>query len=571
MRGAGIAIGMLLAGCATTSQGPATVGRPAATPPETEIAVPAIKRPQQEDAGWWFRAGAASAHAHGAGRAQAKNLILFLGDGMSLPTVAAARILEGQRAGGAGEEHRLSFEEFPYTALSRTYNTDMQTPDSAGTMSAIITGIKTRMGMISVGPSAPRKDCAAGLAAPTTTLLEIAESAGLSTGVVTTARLTHATPAATYAHSPERNWEADVDLPKEAAAQGCRDIARQLVEFPYGDGIDVAMGGGRRNFFPSSVADPESADKHGAREDGRNLVEEWQRRYPEGRYVWNTKQFEAEASGKASRLLGLFESDHMNYEHERARDPGGEPSLAQMTRAAIAALQSRGTGYVLVVEGGRIDHGHHAGNAFRALNETIAFSDAVRAAREATGDGDTLVVVTADHAHTMVFSGYSRRGNDILGKAVGSIREEHGPELAKDALGLPYTTLSYANGPGYQGATDKQPAGPKRFPHVVANAKPANGRASLADVDTDDPDYLQEATLPAASETHGGDDVGVWASGPGAEAVHGSIEENEIFHLLLQAQPRLRDYLCGLGDCEQGVPVRAPTLEQLRGATPQAR
>jgi len=533
------------------------------------IPVPAIQRPQGEDANWWFRSGAASAHAHGAGHAKAKNLILFLGDGMSLTTVAAARILEGQRAGGAGEEHHLAFEDFPYTALSRTYNTDMQTPDSAGTMSAIMTGIKTRMGLISVGPSSKRQDCAGGLAAPTTTLMEIAEAAGLSTGVVSTARLTHATPAATYSHSPERNWESDADLPALAKEQGCRDIARQLIEFPIGDGIDFAMGGGRRNFLPVSADDPEFAGQHGARKDGRDLVAEWRAKHPEGNYVWNEKQLAAIDLSHARRVLGLFEPDHMNYEHDRPRDPGGEPSLEEMTRSAITMLRQNERGYVLMVEGGRIDHGNHAGNAFRALDETIAFSNAVRATVQAAGE-DTLIVVTADHSHTLVFSGYSRRGNAILGKAVGSVREEHSPELAKDALGLPYTTLSYANGPGYQGATDRQPAGPKHFVHGVVNPRPSAGRADLTQVDTEDPDYLQEATVPAASETHGGDDVGVWSRGPGSEAVHGSIEENEIFHLLLQAQPALRGYLCELGDCEQGVPVRAPTLEQLKTA-PQAR
>jgi alkaline phosphatase len=445
----------------------------------------------------------------------------------------------------------------------------MQTPDSAGTMSAIITGVKTRMGMISVGPSAQRRDCAGGLAAPADAVRD-RRGGGLSTGVVTTTRLTHATPAATYAHSPERNWESDADLPADSAAQGCRDIARQLVEFPFGDGIDVAMGGGRRNFLPTTGSDPEFPDQHGARRDGRDLVAEWRRRYADGNYAWNAGQLAQLEAAQAHRVLALFEPDHMNYEHDRGRDPGGEPSLAEMTAAAIKLLRGNDRGYVLMVEGGRIDHGSHAGNAFRALDETIAFSEAVRAAREATAGTDTLVVVTADHSHTLVFSGYSRRGNPILGKAVGSIREDHGADFATDALGLPYTTLSYANGPGYQGASDRQPAGPKRFPHSVANSRPATGRASLAQVDTQDPDYLQEATLPAASETHGGDDVGVWATGPGAEAVHGSIEENEIFHLLLQAQPELRALLCRLGDCEQGVPVRAPTLQQLREAA-QAR
>jgi alkaline phosphatase len=560
--GCGVAVGILLAACATT---PATAptGSASSAPRPATISVPALERPEQEVAEWWFRSGAASANAHGAGQARARNLILFLGDGMSLTTVAAARILEGQRAGGAGEEHRLAFEEFPYTALSRTYNTDMQTPDSAGTMSAIITGVKTRMGLISVGPSSKRRDCAGGLAAPTTTLMEIAEAAGLSTGVVSTARLTHATPAATYSHSAERNWEADADLPAEAKQLGCRDIARQFVEFPVGDGIDFAMGGGRKNFLPASATDPEYAQQHGARKDGRDLVAEWRAKYPEGSFVWNGKQLAALDLAHAKRVLGLFEPDHMNYEHDRPRDPGGEPSLEQMTRSAITMLQQNENGYVLMVEGGRIDHGNHAGNAFRALDETIAFSNAVRAAVASASD-DTMIVVTADHSHTLVFSGYSRRGNAILGKAVGSVREEHGPDLAKDALGLPYTTLSYANGPGYQGATDKQPAGPKRFVHGVANAKPSAGRADLTQVETEDPDYLQEATLPAASETHGGDDVGVWSRGPGSEAVHGSIEENEIFHLLLQAQPRMREYVCGLGNCEQGVPVRSPSLEQLK-------
>jgi len=557
----------LLAGCASGGSASSSKGPWSAAPPVAAASAAA----RGETAPGWFRAGAESAHAHGAGREPASNLILFLGDGMSLPTVAAARILEGQRAGGKGEEHRLAFEEFPYTALSRTYNTDMQTPDSAGTMSAIMTGIKTRMGLIAVGPSAPRRDCAAGLAAPAATLLELAEAAGLSTGVVSTARLTHATPAATYAHSPERSWESDADLPAAASAQGCRDIARQFVEFPFGDGIEVALGGGRRNFLPASAQDPENPQAHGMRKDGRDLVQEWRTRHGDGQYVWNAAQLQALDLAKTRRLFGLFEADHMNYEHDRAKDRAGEPSLAQMTRAAIAVLRGNRRGFFLMVEGGRIDHGHHAGNAYRALDETIAFSDAVRAAREATADTDTLIVVTADHAHTLVFSGYSRRGNPILGKAVGSIREENGPEFATDALGLPYTTLSYANGPGYQGASERQAAGPKRFPHIVSNARPAAGRAPLQQVDTEDPDYLQEATLPAASETHGGDDVGVWASGPGAAAVHGSIEQNEIFHLMLQAQPRLRDYLCGLGDCEAGVPVRNPVLVTPAADADQAR
>jgi alkaline phosphatase len=530
------------------------------------VAIPAIARPDGETAAWWFRAGAATAANAGAGREQARNIILFLGDGMSLPTVAAARILEGQRAGQPGEEHRLAFEEFPYTALSRTYNTDSQVPDSAGTMTALTTGAKARLGAIAVGQQVARGDCA-GRGDELATLLEIAEAAGLSTGVVTTTRLTHATPAATYAHASDREWESDADLARRspaAAAKGCRDIARQFVEFPDGDGIDVALAGGRRKFQTVDEADPEYPGLRGLRTDGRDLVAEWRGAHPEGKYVWNATQLQALDLSRETRLLGLFEPDHMQYEHDRAKDAAGEPSLAEMTRAAITVLRRNPKGFFLMVEGGRIDHAHHAGNAFRALDETIAFCDAVRAARAASPAADTLIVVTADHSHTMTFAGYGRRGNPILGKVSGSSGEERGQALAKDSLGLPYTALGYANGPGYTGATREQAAGPKRFPHVNAGAQPVTGRPDLRDVDTDDPDYLQEATLPMGSETHGGDDVGVWAIGPGASALHGSIEENVVFHLMLQSQPRLVKLLCGLGDCEAGVPLRLPAEDALR-------
>lgn len=531
---------------------------------QIELPIPTIQHPQHESADWWFRAGGATASNHGAGRSRAKNLILFVGDGMSLPTVAAARIFEGQKRGNLGEENQLSFERFPYTALSKTYNTDSQTPDSAGTMTAMISGVKTRIGMLGIGQQAEFADCASSRGAELVTAVELAEAAGLSTGVVTTTRVTHATPAATYSHTPSRNWESDSDLPVEAAEQGCHDIARQFAEFALGNGIDVAMGGGRSNFLAAGADDPEYAEFPGNRLDGRNLIDEWQKRYPDGRYVWNQQQLAALDLSRTPRLLGLFEPDHMNFEHDRSKDRAGEPSLADMTRAAIAVLRQNPNGFFLMVEGGRIDHAHHAGNAYRALTDTIAFSDAVRAATEATSEEDTLILVTADHSHTLNFVGYPQRGNPILGKVVGSSGEDRKPGLAADALGLPYTTLSYANGPGYAGATDQQAEGPKRFAHLVSGAQAAHGRPDLSGVNTEDPDYLQESPMPTGSETHGGDDVGVWAIGPGSAAVRGSIEQNVIFHLLIQSQPEIVNLLCRLGDCENGVPLRMPTEQSLR-------
>jgi len=548
----------LLGGCAS----PAARGPDPAT---RAVDVPQVDHPAGETAAWWYRSGAARAAGNGAMAGRAKNVIVFLGDGMSLTTVAAARILDGQRGGQPGEEHALSWEHFPATAFSKTYNTDSQTPDSAGTMTAIATGVKTHMGAIGVA-AGHRDDCEDSLGKPLLSWLRLADSAGLATGIVTTARLTHATPGATYAHAPDRNWENDTDLPESAALAGCRDIAQQLLAFAPGRGPLVALGGGRGEFLPASQRDPERDDKVGLRLDGRDLTAEWRQRAPGAAYVWNTRQFRAAKDAPA--VLGLFEFDHMQYEHDR--DPGedGEPSLEEMTRFAIAKLSAANPrGFVLLVEGARIDHANHEGNAYRALDETASLSRAVRAAIDMTSPEDTLIVVTADHSHTLSFVGYPKRGNPILGKVRGRLTEDDDPEsFARDALGLPYTTLLYATGPGYAGASQRQPAGPKRHLHLPGAFEPAQGRPDLADVDTEAPDFMQEALVPMKSETHGGDDVGIWARGPGSSAFRGTLEQNVIYHVIVQATPRLRARLCAAGTCNaDGVPVDLPDPEAFAG------
>jgi len=447
-------------------------------------------------------------------KGKAKNVILFLGDGMSVTTVAAARILEGQQRGQTGEENLLSFEKLPYTALIKTYNTDAQVPDSAGTMSAIVTGVKTRIGVLSVNQNAIKGDYASAKGNEATTILELAEKAGLATGVVTTTRITHATPAACYAHSPDRDWEDDGSLPEAAKQAGFADIARQLVEFPIGDGLEVALGGGRGNFLPKSAADPEYEGKKGRRTDGRDLTAEWLKK-PDSTYVWNKAQFDAIDPAKTKHLLGLFEPSHLHYEHDRAGDGAGEPALSEMTVKAIDILARNEKGFFLMVEGGLIDHAHHSCNAYRALTETIEFARAVSAALDKTSRRDTLIIVTADHSHVFTMAGYSTRGNPILGKvtdceATGDAKGK----LARDIKGLPFTTLGYANGPGYVGSA---------------------GRIDLTNVATDDPNYKQETAVPLAGETHGGDDVPLYADGPQAYLFHGVLEQNVIFHVMAEA------------------------------------
>ncbi|MCD7099380.1 alkaline phosphatase [Stenotrophomonas sp. MMGLT7] len=542
---------VLLGACASTA---------ARQPVAAAVEVPAVAHPQGETPAWWYRSGASRAAANGAMAGKARNVILFLGDGMSLTTVAAARILDGQRRGNPGEENLLSWERFPATAFSKTYNVDSQTPDSAGTMTAIATGVKTHMGAIGVS-AGRRDDCADSLDKGLLSWMQLADSAGMATGIVTTTRLTHATPAATYAHSPERNWENDSQLPEPAKAAGCRDIAQQLLSSArFGRGPLVVLGGGRREFTTVDERDPEYADKAGQRRDGRSLVAEWRQAHPQGAYVWNTAQLRAAADAPA--VLGLFEPDHMQFEHDRDKSERGEPSLAELTRTAIANLSRDPNGFVMLVEGGRIDHANHYGNAYRALDETVSLSEAVRAAVE-TAPADTLILVTADHSHVLNFAGYPVRGNPILGKVRGTGGEGGDrSQYARDLGGQPYTTLSYANGPGYTGASNAQPAGPKKFLHEPRRIDPANGRPDLTHVDTEQPDYLQESLVPLQAESHGGDDVGIWATGPGSEAVRGTLEQNTIYHVIVQATPRLRQRLCQAGTCNaDGVPVELPDFK----------
>ncbi len=526
-------LGAGAAGCVHTPTVSSYPSGAAAAEPELRVAA------HDESPAAWFESGAAAAAARGAGRASARNLILFVGDGMGPTTVAAARILDGQRRGATGEENLLSFETFPHTGYSKTYNTDLQTPDSAGTMSAMMSGVKTRAGVIGLDGRARYGDCASAQGAELPSLLQLAEAAGLATGVVTTTRVTHATPAATYAHTPHRDWEADALVPAADRA-ACADIARQLVEFDHGDGIEVVMGGGRQMFLPTTATDPEYPDTRGLREDGRDLVAEWQARHPEGRYIWNRAGFEAIDFAAADMVFALFQPGHMQYAHDRPGDAAGEPSLADMVSAAIARLKRSEQGFLLVVEAGRIDHAHHANNAYRALTDTIALSEAVAAARAATSSDDTLILVTADHSHVLSFAGYSHRGNPILGKVTDRTGSDD-VSVKRDLTGRVFTTLGYLNGPGYAAASDLQPEGPKRQPHEPSRFEARDARPDLEHVDTTDPDFLQPSLWALKSETHGGEDVGVYAIGPGAEAVRGVMEQNVIFHLLLQAQPMLRE------------------------------
>lgn len=489
----------------------------------------------------WFVDGSAAVKNKNrfTGKARAKNIILFVGDGMGVSTVTAARILEGQLKGMQGEENNLSFDLFPYTGLAKTYNVDAQTPDSAGTMTAMMSGVKTDVGVIGVDEDIVRGDCSTVAGNELVTALELAEMAGKSTGVVSTARITHATPAATYAKSADRNWEDVSDMPAAAVAGGCEDIASQLVNFETNlkhrfpkanriNGIEVVMGGGRRHFLPKDAAynSPDAVSSvEGDRTDGRDLTAEWKAQYPNGNYIYDQAGFDAIDPAHTERVFGLFNESHMQYEADRANDIAGEPSLSEMTGKAIDILDNNRRGYFLMVESGRIDHGHHAGSAYNALTDTIEFARAVQTAVNSVDMEKTLIIVTADHSHVFTIAGYPKRGNPILGKVVGVGSST--PALAAD--GMPYTTLGYTNGRGFMDLGTETDADASYDNPIDTGRKDLNG------IDTEASGYHQEALIPLSSETHAGEDIAVYGKGPGAHLVSGTNEQSVVFHVMNQA------------------------------------
>ncbi|KAK9401480.1 intestinal-type alkaline phosphatase [Crotalus adamanteus] len=434
---------------------------------------------------------------------QAKNLILFLGDGMGIPTITATRILKGHLQNPPSPESPLSVDSFPYVALSKTYNVDRQVSDSAGTATAYLCGVKGNYGTIGLSAAARYNQCNTTAGNEVVSVLKRAQLAGKSVGIVTTTRVQHASPAGNYAHVVNRNWYSDASLPQSALAGGCKDIALQLLE---NVDLTVVLGGGRKYMTPQGTPDPEYPTQNstrGVRRDNRNLIEEWLRASPGKKYVWNRIDLlQAASDPKVHRLMGLFEPSDMKY--ELYRDNSTDPSLAEMTEVAIKLLSSNSKGFYLFVEGGRIDHGHHDGIAKRALTEAIEFDKAIERAGELTREEDTLTVVTADHSHVFSFGGYTLRGTSIFGLA---------PEKGID--GKAYTSIVYGNGPGYQ-ITDK-------------------GRPDVTLEESENDTYHQQAAVPLVSETHGGEDVAIMAKGPMAHLFHGVQEQSYIAHVMAYA------------------------------------
>ncbi|KGL91940.1 Intestinal-type alkaline phosphatase, partial [Charadrius vociferus] len=438
---------------------------------------------------------------------RAKNIILFVGDGMGLPTMSAARIYKGQLAGGSGEESVLAMETFPHVALAKTYTIDQQVPDSAGTGTAYLCGVKANAKTLGLSGAAVYGKCRTTFGNEVDSILHRARLAGKSVGIVTTTRVQHASPGAAYAHSASRSWYADANMPKEALRDGCKDIAYQLV---HNTDINVILGGGRIYMTPKRTPDPEYPEdpaQNGTRKDGVDLIAKWLSAKQGARYVWDKKGLDAVKDDSVSHLMGKSIAACTTGNTSSSSPLWGntttDPSIVEMTEKAIRILRRNPNGFFLFVED-EIDHGHHSGRAKQALMETIMLDRAVARAGELTSTSDTLTVVTADHSHVFTFGGNTLRGNSIFGLA---------PKKAKDKRA--YTSILYGNGPGYS---------------IRDGGRPA---ASLPA--TEDKDYRQQAAVPLETETHSGEDVVVLAQGPMAHLFHGVQEQHYIAHAMAYA------------------------------------
>lgn len=464
----------------------------------------------------WFKAGQTTiqeliARKQNTGRA--KNVILMIADGNGVGTNYATRLYVGQQAGKLGEEEVLPYEtsEF-YSALVKTYNINAQTPDSAPTAGAMNTGVKQRFNLINLGGSAIHGDCATVAGNELTLMAEIAEGMGKSVGIVSTARLTHATPAAVYSKTANRNWEDE--LPEGCTAQ--KDIASQMVDAMKSGMLDIALGGGARYFVPKGTATPNGGKGH--RPDGKDLLAEINAAGIQ--YASDKAGFDALDMSKP--ILGMWTDSHTSYEADR---PATEPSLTDMTRKAIEFLSQNENGFYLEIEAGRVDHANHAGNFARTAEDGKIWTEAVALADEMTNDEDTLIIVTADHEHAIAFNGYCGRGTPIHGLCykVSKTGEKHSDELSLADDGKPYSVITYTNG---SGTILKKEEGQNDY---------TGSRPEVTQEEATDLDYLQQALIPMSSETHSGEDVAAYAKGPWAHLIDGTIEQNVIFHVMHHA------------------------------------
>jgi len=465
-------------------------------------------------------ADAQKADAQEAEAGGARNVILFIGDGMGDSEITIARNYELGAAGDfAMDTLPMTGDYTTYSVLEEDPETPDYVPDSAATGTAWATGFKTSNNRVSTTAKTDED---------LTTILELAQQSGKLTGNVSTAELTDATPAVLNAHVTSRDCKGPEDMdekcPQDKKSEGGPgSIAEQSVDH----GVDVLLGGARSSFEQTIDAGPD---------EGSTVVESAERQGYD--VVYDTDNMEAAQPG--TKLLGLFAEENMDllysgepaeadhdFESQTCKEdqlPPEQPDLASMTNKAIEMLDGNEQGFFLQVESASIDKEDHISNPCEQIGETVNLDNAVAAGLEyAAANPDTLVVVTGDHGHTSQIV-------PTLGTS-GYHSDDYEYELPGEAA-----TLNTADGT-------------KMTVSYASNTFRDENGEIIEGEDSED------------SHTHTGTQIRLAAQGPSAERVLGKTDQTDLFYTMADAM--------GLDSSAAASTATDPTMPETGGPEPE--
>lgn len=450
---------------------------------------------------------------------KAKNVILFIGDGLSVAHRTGARVLsKGMKEGKA--TGRLTMDDFPYMGFIGTSSTDSIATDSANTMSAYMTGHKSAVNALGVYASRSEDNFNHPKQETLGELLRRATKKSL--GIVSDAEVQDATPAAVVSHTRRRSEKA------------------AITEMLYKVQPDVLLGGGSAYFLPKST--PGSK-----RKDEKNFIEQFQQ--AGYHFVTNANELNDSKTKQSQKLLGLFHTGNMNtvldrrfLQNDSTKKFPNQPDLTEMTSSALEVLSKNPEGFVLVVESALIDKSSHPLDWERAFASTIMLDQAVKIATDfAKKDPDTLIIVTGDHTHAL--------------SIIGTVDDEKPGEAMREKVGTyasaGWTNYEDKNNDGYPDrwdVTKRLAVFFSSFPDYYETFRPKLDKQFVPAVQNEKGEYvaneayknvagavLREGNLPKDSDTavHSVDDMIVQAQGPGADAIRGYMENSDLFKIIV--------------------------------------
>ncbi|XP_065081889.1 membrane-bound alkaline phosphatase-like [Ochlerotatus camptorhynchus] len=436
----------------------------------------------------------------------AKNIIVFVGSGMSQATITAARTTNG------GENAAFAFEKLKWSGNARTYCVDSRVPDSACASTAFLTGVKSNLGTVAVHPTVNRGDCVAtsDKVKQLESIAKWALDAGRVVGFATTSRVTAGSSPALYAHSADKDWENDAAV----STAGCNpsevnDIAHQLIHGDVGKHFKVIFGGGRKNMIPTTDTDPSGA--RGLRTDGKNLIDEWkQSKTGNAVYLTTNTELGALNTTNIDYLMGLFSYDRLPYATDMTEEQNKEtPPLVRLVHYSLEMLQKKEhkDGFLLFVEDGNIQEAHKENKPNKAFEQVKHYANAFDMAHMMVSETNTLVISMNDVGSTLSIPGYSARDTDILNAAGTSDRDSK-----------PYLSLAYATGPSHNS-------------YYQLNEGRVNPLTVLQGM-TVKKEQTCSAAVPMNEGVNGGEDASVFATGPWAFMLSGGYEQNFIAHAI---------------------------------------